>query len=128
MDDHLLYVGWYSSITDYIQPHQQMIFTWCARYSSTVADFLPSKTIFIQEGRISFMMANDNQPLGMIINHCGWLYYICAWIHQLRQMKLSIINFGRFRFFLKKNLVFSGFSNEFKIFFQLIQGFLYLLL
>jgi hypothetical protein len=41
-------VGSYSSVVD-IQLHQ-MIFIWFERYSSTAANFLPSKTIFIQEG------------------------------------------------------------------------------
>jgi hypothetical protein len=47
------------------------------RWYSTTADILPSRTIFIQEVWISYIMADytgdATQPLGKIINHWGWL-------------------------------------------------------
>jgi hypothetical protein len=80
------YVAWYSSPADNIQL-KKMVLIWRGRYSSRADDIQPMETIFIEERRISWWLiieitinhwrwysttGDDNQPLGIIINHWGW--------------------------------------------------------
>jgi hypothetical protein len=70
------YVVWYSSPADNIQL-KQMILIWRGWYSSKADDIHSMETIFIPtyDGwflKLQSTTGDDIQPLGIIINQCGW--------------------------------------------------------